>query len=355
MRVLAPTHTCFAFDTPGFGDSDPVTIAGDGVAELVDAMAETVAVLRMPRCAVFGSHTGAAIALEFGRRHPERVTGLVLDGVPMYSAVEQTALFQGYFEPLDIDEHGGHFAHVWTRFRDLFQWFPWTHRDPQYLNSADVPTAERLQLWVTMFYRAAAHYIPAYRAAIAYGNTAQQAVADLHVPAVFMAQDTDMLFSHLDRLPPLAANQRIVRVRQGSKPQAILDAVTQFDTVAPAPCDVRSGGACESARQFIDLHHGQVQVRTIGAIDAPVLLYLHDVPGSSALIEPRLLQLAADFRIVSLDLPGSGESPPLAASAPLRRNGWACATPGSCRCSGRARLFRTANPRAGSSRRAMRS
>ncbi len=314
MAALAGDFTCFAFDTPGYGDSAPLQTGAGSIAAVADALADTLRTLNFPPCPVFGSHTGAAIALELARRHPELITGLILDGVAMFTPQEQVEIFDGYFAPLVLDELGGHFAHTWTRFRDLFIWFPWTRKRPENLNDASAPTAQRLQLWVSMFFRAAENYAATYRAAIAYGGEAADAIRQLRVPAVFMAQHSDMLFAHLDRLPPLPAGQRIERVSQVQKPAAIYRAALQFAANGPPPPDpVPQFGASGVSRGFLDLPHGQVLIRLAGAAtETRPLLLLHDAPGSSLALEPLMQQLASRRRVVTLDLPGGGESPPLA-------------------------------------------
>jgi pimeloyl-ACP methyl ester carboxylesterase len=129
-----------------------------------------------------------------------------------------------------------------------------------------------------------------------------------------MAQHSDMLFAHLDRLPPLLAGQRIKRISQVQKPAAIHRAALQFAASGPPPPDpVPQFGASGVSRGFLDLPHGQVLIRLAGAAaETRPLLLLHDAPGSSLALEPLMQQLASRRRVVTLDLPGGGESPPLA-------------------------------------------
>ena len=323
MQALSATNTCFGFDTPGFGDSAPLDSREVSIELLADALAETLRALQFPACPVFGSHTGAAIAIELARRHPALVTGLILDGVPMYSYDEQQQLFTGYFAPLVVDDLGGHFANTWTRFRDMFIWFPWTQKHPQSLNDSDAPSAQRLQLWVSMFFRAATHYMPAYRAAIGYGSQALEAVRALTLPAVFMAQDTDMLYSHLQRLPPLRPRQSIERVTRANKLAVITNAAARLRTLAAAPDDpVLTSTPQSIVRHFFDFDHGQVLVRLVGEAAvgwtsaSQTLLLLHDAPGSSLSFEALMPALAKDRRVLTLDLPGCGESVPFTREAP---------------------------------------
>ena len=319
MQSLSTLNSCFAFDSPGFGCSAALTAKAVDICALADALAETRRAMKFPACPVFGSHTGAAIAIELARRHPALTTGLILDGVAMYTPEEQRSLFEGYFAPLLVDELGGHFAQIWTRFRDLFIWFPWNRKAPDNLNEADVPTTERLQMWVSMFYRAAAHYAQPYKSAIAYGSEARAAIASLQTPTVFMAQDTDMLFAHLDRLPPLHSGQSIARVSRAAKSAAIVAAARHFSGALAAPDDAAlHSGVMSVARQFLDFPHGQVLVRIAGNLHnvSRAVLLLHDAPGSSLVFEPQMLALSAQKLVIALDLPGSGESAPFRESAP---------------------------------------
>jgi pimeloyl-ACP methyl ester carboxylesterase len=78
-------------DTPGYGMSDapPNT---PSMADLADNLVPVLDGLGIRSVLVAGHHTGASIAVAFAARHPERVTGLILHGVPLYSAQERATL-----------------------------------------------------------------------------------------------------------------------------------------------------------------------------------------------------------------------------------------------------------------------
>jgi pimeloyl-ACP methyl ester carboxylesterase len=315
---LARDHTVFAFDTPGFGLSDPLPGATLSVADLADALAETLAAIGMPRCPLFGTHTGAAIGLEFGVRHPDRVTGLMLDGVPAFTGDECERFFGGYFQPIPPTPLGGQYAETWTRFRDQSIWFPWTNRTPEHLNRYDLSPPHSTHLWASMYFEAAEHYTPAYRAASFYGARAIAAAAELTVPAAFCATETDMLHPHLDRLPPMRDGQAIVPIGSSyeRKRQLIAERFALYGADGPAPADrdaIRSSTGV--ARQFVDGDAGQLHLRHAGDRGAPPLLLLHDAPGSGEQAEALVAELAMRFFVVAPDLPGNGESDAFA-SAP---------------------------------------
>ena len=316
IEHLSRSHTVFAFDTPGFGLSDPLPGETLTVADLADALAETLTAIGMPRCPLFGTHTGAAIGLEFGVRHPERVTGLVLDGVPAFTDAECERFFGNYFQPIPPTSLGGQFAETWTRFRDQAIWFPWTNRTPEHLNRYDLSPPHSTHLWASMFFEAADHYSPAYRAASYYGGRAIAAAAALTLPVAYCATETDMLHPHLERLPPMKNGQAIVPIGSSyeRKRALIAERFAAYEADGPAPSDRDAiGSSAGVARQFVDGEAGQLHIRYAGNRASPVLLLLHDAPGSGEQAEPLIATLAARFFVIAPDLPGNGESDAFAA------------------------------------------
>jgi pimeloyl-ACP methyl ester carboxylesterase len=311
MAAASPYFSCIALDTPGFGFSDALPGEVLTVADLAAATAEAMAALGLPPCRVYGTHTGAAIALELGVGFAERVTGLVLEGLPLFSDDEIETLFRGYFEPMVVDPLGGHLTRTWMRFRDQFTWFPWPSRDVCRLNPLDRPEAADIDLWVSMFYRSCATYGPAYRAACTYGRAACRAAEALRVPAVYMASAEDMLFPHLDRLPRLQPGQRIERLPHDAA--AKHEAIVAFAASLPAgpvttPTRPAAAAGDSPALRFVDSADGQIFVRSFGSPTRPALLLVHDAPGGGLALTELAAALAGDFHVLVADLPGNGES-----------------------------------------------
>ncbi len=320
MAACAPHFTCIALDTPGFGDSD--ALAGDEltVSDLAHATADAMAALGLPPCLLFGTHTGAAIALELGARRPERASGLILDAVPLFTPAEIEEIFRDFFVPLVVDPLGGHFISTWMRFRDQFTWFPWLSRNVTRLNPVDRPTPAEIDHWVMMYYRSCKSYIPAYRAACYYGPFAYDAVQAVQLPAVFMASAEDMLFSHLDRLPALKEGQRIERLSYD--PPAKYAAIARFsDELSSEASPVPKAGTRlvgrDPAVQFIDTPDGQVYIRCYGDPTKPAVFLLHDAPGTGLALDATAQSLRSTAWIIVPDLPGNGESEAPRSEAPV--------------------------------------
>jgi pimeloyl-ACP methyl ester carboxylesterase len=86
--IAANGIRAIALDTPGYGMSDPPPAASPRIADFADNLVAVLDHLGVERVVVAGHHTGACIASSFAARHPQRVAGLILHGVPMFNEEE---------------------------------------------------------------------------------------------------------------------------------------------------------------------------------------------------------------------------------------------------------------------------
>lgn len=171
FRILAP-------DTPGFGESEE----GAGPVSMkyyAGAMHSLLDALGVPRCDLFGHHSGAGLALQLAHDFPERARRLALSGPPLLDEAGRRAL------PLRAPqlaprEDGAHLLDAWRCIRE---------KDPQ------APLA--LSARETRLALAAGG---AWRRA--YQAVAEQPVAEqlaaLRCPALVFAGDQDTLYPSLD-------------------------------------------------------------------------------------------------------------------------------------------------------------
>lgn len=325
LELLANDHTVFAFDHPGHGDSDPLGIEDLDAAEAADALSAALSALEMPPCPVYGILTGAATALELGRRHPEQVSGVVIDGPCMFEQWEAAYLRSECFMPRVITQHdGSHLFSTWVRMRDGIVWLPWNQRQPVWRFSNFLPDPDILHGAFLDMVLAGDDYRFVYRSAITDGR---EAAAALTVPATFMAGEADPLYEHLDRLPSLKSNQEIVRVPtealdwlsgMGHHLEEAARIIRQYQASADAPPDAPfrpSQGAIN--RRYVDLPEGQILVRSAGEErqGKPVLL-LHDGRASSRVLEPLMRAISRQRSVYAVDIPDNGASDPHTAERP---------------------------------------
>ncbi len=302
---LAERFTVIAPDTPGYGGSDPLALHRPQIPDYADALREVVDGLGLERVAVFGRHTGAAIAIEFANLHPERVSGVVLDGCPAFTPEEMEELVASYLPPFRPDWSGSHVAWLWSRIRDQFSFFPWNRQGPASRLAIDMPRPSILNRIATDLLLAGDGYRIAYEAAFRYDGAAAAAAA--RVPAHYMATETDVLFPHLDRLHSLPDDAHIHRLTDAERVTAIGDLLAACaDGLPPAPRAPEETGA----RRFIQADGASLLVRQWGDDDARPLLLVADLPGSTRGLDPVAAHLARERRVVAIDPPGHGLSSP---------------------------------------------
>jgi pimeloyl-ACP methyl ester carboxylesterase len=193
---LAGRHTVFAVDSPGFGWSDELKLPRPDADDFGDALIEVFDALGIARAAVYGSHTGAAIAVAAAGRHPTRISALALDGYPIFTPAVQGESLASYLAPIRPGWDGTHLAFLWSRVSDQFTVFPW------YLNAQvarigrSLAPLSAMQDVIVDFLAAGDSYRAGYAAAFRYeGNRGLQA---LTVPTTVLARSDDALFSHVD-------------------------------------------------------------------------------------------------------------------------------------------------------------
>ena len=302
---LADRFTVIAPDTPGYGGSDPLALHRPQIADYADALKEVVDALGLERAAVFGRHTGAAVAIEFANRYPERVSGAILEGCPAFTPEEMEELVASYLPPFRPDWSGSHVAWLWSRIRDQFSFFPWNRQGPASRLAIDMPRPSILNRIATDLLLAGDGYRVAYEAAFRYDGAAAAAAA--RRPAHYMATETDVLFPHLDRLHSLPDDAQIHRLTDAERVTVI---GTLLDVCAaglpPAPPAPEETGA----PRFVQLDGASLMLRQWGADGAQPLLLVADLPGSTRGLDPVAAHLARGRRVIAIDPPGHGLSSP---------------------------------------------
>ena len=157
-RIIAP-------DTPGNGDSVALPIEAPEITDLAQAYVGFLDTLRIDRVQVYGSHTGAAIAVELAIRAPERVNRIVLDGVQLLTAVERARLLDIYAIPFTPDLDGAYLMRAFMFCRDQYLFYPWYERTRAGQRVGGLPSPKDLSDWVVEVLKAGETYHLNYRAA----------------------------------------------------------------------------------------------------------------------------------------------------------------------------------------------
>jgi pimeloyl-ACP methyl ester carboxylesterase len=312
MDALADRHTVIALDTPGYGQSDPLPLATPRMADFTRALAAAVDGLGLGRFALYGTHTGAAIATAFALEAPGRITSLVLDGLAAFTPAEREAFLQHYLPPFEPRWDGAHLAQLWSRVGDSYRWFPWFARTPGTRVASPLPPLDKFHETLEGFLLAGDAYRLGYACAASFDGRA--ALAQLRVPTLLCAQDNDVIASHVGR-GVASDHVRITRPVEsreewagGIRAQFMIDAA---QTLPWRPADAPRER--DPQRVLLEWGNGFLHARGRGEGQSPALV-IPDLPDTAA---GALADIAAaddnagDVRHWAIDLPGSGASDPV--------------------------------------------
>jgi pimeloyl-ACP methyl ester carboxylesterase len=194
IERLAATHRVVAVDYLGNGESDKperdvtIEVLADDAKALADA-------LEFESLDLWGSHTGALVAMEFAVRNPERVGRAVLEGPVFISPDFQADLLENYFPAMNPDAWGLHLLRFWNWRRDLFMYWPWYKVDYAAARGLGIPEAKDMHRFVMGLLQSGPHYSRAYRSAYIYKTS--ERIGQLKCPALVCAGPNDMLVDGL--------------------------------------------------------------------------------------------------------------------------------------------------------------
>lgn len=133
--ILAGPRRILMPDTPGNGQSCPPASPDPDLPAYADMMEHFCDVIGAPQVDVYGTHTGAHIAIEWAIRHPGRIRRLVLDGVAILSVDQRAEFLEHYAPPRAPDAAGTQFPWAWNLIRDQMIFWPHYRQDAEHLRA----------------------------------------------------------------------------------------------------------------------------------------------------------------------------------------------------------------------------
>ncbi|MCC6007375.1 MAG: alpha/beta hydrolase [Rhodobacteraceae bacterium] len=192
---------CLAPDTAGNGDSEPLAMPRPEIRDLADhAFAALDALIPGP-FDLYGSHTGASIAMEIAIAQPQRVRRLVIEGMGLYAADLQSDILEHYAREIRPDLEATHLMKVWHFCRDQFLFWPYYNRTAAGRLPDGLPDAESLHDFTVEVLKAMRSYHLSYRAA--FRHPKRERLPLLSVPTLAICSPSDMLYSFHEEVADL--------------------------------------------------------------------------------------------------------------------------------------------------------
>ncbi|SIN67907.1 Pimeloyl-ACP methyl ester carboxylesterase [Parasphingorhabdus marina DSM 22363] len=314
LMALSEVCECHALDTPGYGLSDDISEAQPDMGHYADSVIATADALGMEQFYLYGAATGSQIAIELGKRYPDRVKMIMLDTNGHVSDEDRCRVLDGYFPDVTPRRDGGHLMTYWDMCRHLFVSFPWQSERVEDRLGVPLPPVEVIQTIFLRYLRAGSGYARAYRPAF---ETEKRAHMDgLNVPTTMMRWEgsialaiTDALIAEgvpdcLEILHAGPALEDRYRVQVEALRKGI---AAHGDTPALQPqrntCPAGKLERCYFASGDMQIH---AQINREG--EGRPLILIHDALGSSDQIRAQAERHVGKRPAMLVDLPGHGAS-----------------------------------------------
>ena len=312
IRVAAEFNTVIAPDTPGYGWSEPLPAHSGDLSAYVDALHTFAGRLGLGSFGLYGTATGAQIAIEYAKAYAGQVDYLILDNAAHFTDAERDDIVAGYFPDLTPDGSGSHLTRIWSVARDQCVFFPWHQTTPEARLPSGGVNMDVVQQMAMEFLQAGADYARAYRAAFA--NEKMERVRAVTVPVTIMRWQGSILKPYSDRFDSVEWPDNFTMLHCGpgreQRVQAFRSLFAERQVQARAgACSISpANDTVATGKGFIDLEAGQCHYLCAGERQQPPLLALHDLGASHRSLSARVASPGEQHHVVAPDLPGHGLS-----------------------------------------------
>jgi pimeloyl-ACP methyl ester carboxylesterase len=223
IRRFGESRLVIAPDTPGLGDSDPLPLKEPTIPDYAAAIGAAIDVLGIERFDLYGSHTGANIAVELALRAPERIAHVILDGIAMYSPEAKADLLANYAPEVKPSLDGQHMLWAWHFMRDQHLFWPWFRRTADSRRANGLPDADTLHAQVVEVLKGLRGIPAAYRASFTYDKA--ERLRQMQVPTLLASSVVDIFHTEIGEIAAFIRNVERIDLPPYSDPGYIATAL----------------------------------------------------------------------------------------------------------------------------------
>lgn len=233
LAAVATRRRSIALDTRGNGDSTPLAMADPAIADFARATLEALDGLGIDRFDLFGSHTGASIAMETAIAAPARVRRLILCSMGLWDAARQASHLARNTPDFTPDLDGTQFTRVWHYCRDQYLFWPWYERTAEARRAIGLPPAQELHDFALEVLKASASYHMSYRAVARHPK--RERLTLIRVPTLVTSARSDSLIRYLDEMHRLVPGAARAEVDEMESEAGLAQAARLYDEFLDRP------------------------------------------------------------------------------------------------------------------------
>ncbi|MBL43024.1 MAG: hypothetical protein CMM49_10250 [Rhodospirillaceae bacterium] len=299
LHELAKDFQIIALDTPGYGLSDPLKKNNPTARDFANATINTLIKLNINQCILYGTHTGAHIALEVAINH-KKIKCLIIDGISFYSNEEKKQLLKNYTPKFKPQKHGEHLIRAWHHTRDQTIFYPWFNKKNRIKRK--LPSPNYIHNVVISKLRAEENYIKGYKAA--FSHNTYMAFAKIKTHTLLYSRKDDVLEKHVNRVKSFKQNIKIIKVFD--KDELIKNINKNCKKLKFKSSKINTNQP--SFISFININNSQQLIRIHGKENHKPVIILHGITKNSISTIKLQKELSQFRKVLSFDIPGNGFS-----------------------------------------------
>jgi pimeloyl-ACP methyl ester carboxylesterase len=210
MNMLSEDFCVVAPDTPGYGFSAPLTGKPGSLYDYMPWLHTFVKQVTDHPVSIYGTATGAQLAIAYGLTHSENTHQLFLDNTAHFDEAQRREIVQQYFPDFSPQSDGSHLQKIWQYVCDSCLYFPWYDQKEENRIATQLPPESFLQEVVQDYILAGTGYEIAYRAAFEHERA--EKIQQLTCPATIFKWKGSPLLKYIERLLqfPLPENIKVI-------------------------------------------------------------------------------------------------------------------------------------------------
>ncbi len=165
MNLMAANFLVIAPDLPGYGYSDALPKRATDIYDYVPYLHKLIKCITNEPVLIYGTATGAQLAIAYGITNAENVHQLFLDNAAHFKEEEYDEIIENYFPNLAAQKDGSHLQKIWNMVCDSCLYFPWYKKDEAHRIGKELPPSNIIQAIVNDYLLAGENYADAYIAA----------------------------------------------------------------------------------------------------------------------------------------------------------------------------------------------
>ncbi len=229
MPLFPATQHVIAIDTPGYGYSHPLPQPAKVIADYLPTLRKFFHHIAGTSFKLYGSATGAQLALGYANHFAADVRHLLLDNAAHFDDAYRDSIIDRYFIDISPTADGSHLSRLWQLSRQSLKYFPWFETNKEHEFRATEPTPEEIQSLVNEYLLCGPRYAEAYIAAFKHERV--EHYQSLKVPTTLFRWKGSLLLKQIDHLltHPMPSCMKVVEVEppMAARYAAIVSAVAE--------------------------------------------------------------------------------------------------------------------------------